>query len=648
MAYTSIFGIKSPTTTERTPAQSQQDRAASKIAAQTQAQLKVKKKKQQDDEAAQKQSNSFINKIGRTAKSVASAATTGEKAFVTPIARRLPGGTADIDAQNAGTQQAAQNIAFIKKKKQTPLTAKIIKANVESGDQSRKQLTQTIKEMPSKKQVAFGAASTAADILTAGQLPEIKAAVAGEKVAKAGKVASVIAKTKKIARAEAPLVAGNATAGGLNAAAGGGDKKTVINNALAGAVLPEALHVVGTTGANAGGRLLDKISTKPAKQLIKNAKVQTLLDRAGTKPATAAEAEAPDVITAKALHTVMDKIKTPNKVLAAENNKALLAKTEAETTEKNRVAGSKLDQKIELIEAKKADGKFTNVDKVKVQQLKAEKDALAVPEGQTLDTVPSAATRTFNTEQQALEQASKKGDTFGVAQATHDLKTASGDAALTGESTVGASAGKLFMDAQKAGKPISMDEAKNLAGNVEAPAPAAVERGTSKIGQSVQEKAVARGLKGDFGDSAQYDKITIADQAKKAVELVNNKPELERVISGETPLPAGLRATSIIKAVETHPELSKDAELLKKLSQAEHIVGESSRSAQELRIAAERGEHSPIEAMRRLRAARVSAVERRSGKTLAKATSSEVKAIRAAQPKIPKETWTSFIDGLKC
>lgn len=177
------------------------------------------------------------------------------------------------------------------------------------------------------------------------------------------------------------------------------------------------------------------------------------------------------------------------------------------------------------------------------------------------------------------------------------------------------------------------------------------DRGTSKVASSVQEKAVARGLKNDFGEAGGYDKVTIADQSAKAVKVANDRPLLDKIISGEKSLPNGLRATALIKAVEEHPELSKDVPLLNRLSQAEHLTGESSRSAQELRLAAERSPHNPVEAIRGIRKAREAAIERKTGKSVAKAQDHELKAIRAARATIPKptkETFASFVESLKC
>lgn len=64
--------------------------------------------------------------------------------------------------------------------------------------------------------------------------------------------------------------------------------------------------------------------------------------------------------------------------------------------------------------------------------------------------------RTQNETQIALEKAHNSGDTTTEGIAAAKLK----DPALAGKSTVPPGAAKLFMDAQKAGKPITMDEAR--------------------------------------------------------------------------------------------------------------------------------------------------------------------------------------------
>lgn len=174
------------------------------------------------------------------------------------------------------------------------------------------------------------------------------------------------------------------------------------------------------------------------------------------------------------------------------------------------------------------------------------------------------------------------------------------------------------------------------------------ETGTSKIAQDVQAKAVAKNLTQNYGEVTQYNKINVANEADKAVKFVNgDKDEVMQVIRGDKPLPANLRATAVIKAVEEHPTLGKDGDVLKALANSP-LNSESSRSAQELRLAAERDKYSSTEAIKTVQKSRQAEVEKRTGTTTAKAVGKEVQAIRAAKPKVTKETFSSFVDSLKC
>jgi hypothetical protein len=173
------------------------------------------------------------------------------------------------------------------------------------------------------------------------------------------------------------------------------------------------------------------------------------------------------------------------------------------------------------------------------------------------------------------------------------------------------------------------------------------EKGTSKIGASVQERAVQRGLEDHFGESAQYTKASIPDQARRAVALTQDRALLDQVISGEKPLPDGLRATSVITAIEKDPVLSRDPELINRLS-ASNLASESSYSAQELRLARERNPDSPITNIQDVRKTRESVAEKQLGKPVAKAVKDTVGEIKAATPKVTRQDWQSFIESIKC
>lgn len=166
--------------------------------------------------------------------------------------------------------------------------------------------------------------------------------------------------------------------------------------------------------------------------------------------------------------------------------------------------------------------------------------------------------------------------------------------------------------------------------------------GTSKVAERI-----AKDIKGQYGELAQYDKLTIKDQAEKAAALISDKDRLNRVISGEEKLPDGLRATSIITAVRSDPALLKDGELLRKLASSP-LASESSYSAQELRLARENAKNDPVEAIKSIQKARIKAFEAKGKVSAPKAITKEVQAIRAAKPKITVKSWDDFIDSLKC
>lgn len=172
--------------------------------------------------------------------------------------------------------------------------------------------------------------------------------------------------------------------------------------------------------------------------------------------------------------------------------------------------------------------------------------------------------------------------------------------------------------------------------------------GTSKIASDIAEKASGKALRETYGELAQYDKITVKDQAARATKLIEgDRQELHNVIDGKKPLPEGLRATSIITAIENHPVLSKDTDLLLKVAKSS-LPSESSYSAQELRLAAERMHHSPVEAIKSVQAARIKSAERRAGMSVAEATKKTVKEVGDNKIKVTRETWDSFIESIRC
>lgn len=176
------------------------------------------------------------------------------------------------------------------------------------------------------------------------------------------------------------------------------------------------------------------------------------------------------------------------------------------------------------------------------------------------------------------------------------------------------------------------------------------ERGTSKIAASINQKAVEDKLTKGFENLAGYEKINIKEQAQKATDLIKTDEEGARaIIRGEKPLPDGLRGTSLITAMEERLKANPDADIAYELANSP-LVTETSKAAQELRLAAER---TPDSASAKLAEIKKAKVEQAGGdKNLEKAKKSGILKGKAETEKInlSKEelSWQKYLDSIKC
>lgn len=191
----------------------------------------------------------------------------------------------------------------------------------------------------------------------------------------------------------------------------------------------------------------------------------------------------------------------------------------------------------------------------------------------------------------------------------------------------------------------------NSVGSAPTAAPSAPtpETGISKIGQSIEAKAVEAKLTQGFSGTAGYDKITIADQAAKATDLVNNSLDDARaVIRGEQPLPSGLKGTALITAMEDYIKKNPDADMAYELANSP-LVSHTSEAAQEMRLAAEREPDSAAAKIQELRDAQ----QKVAGGP--KQIAARRAAVKHALPEargvlLPKESlsWDNFLESIKC
>lgn len=158
--------------------------------------------------------------------------------------------------------------------------------------------------------------------------------------------------------------------------------------------------------------------------------------------------------------------------------------------------------------------------------------------------------------------------------------------------------------------------------------------GKSKVGKSIEAKAIEAKLTKVFEDTAEYDKIKIADQADKATKLVSEDLELaQAIMRGERELPTNLRGVALVSALEDFAIATKDVKLLHDLATSK-IVSDTSIHAQEMRLMAERAPESPVMAMQRIAKEREDAAF----KQLARQLEQEANAhYRKIQKQIEKE-----------
>lgn len=171
---------------------------------------------------------------------------------------------------------------------------------------------------------------------------------------------------------------------------------------------------------------------------------------------------------------------------------------------------------------------------------------------------------------------------------------------------------------------------------------------SSKIGKSVEAKAIENSLTKGFENTAQYETISIKEQAQRASDLVNtNIAAARKVIRGETNLPEGLRGTALVTAMEEYIKKNPDANLAYELANSPLISGTST-AAQELRLAAERAPDSATARLQELKKAREMKAEKgtkRTSSDLVKELKKEIEKVN-----LPREelSWGKFLDSITC
>lgn len=164
----------------------------------------------------------------------------------------------------------------------------------------------------------------------------------------------------------------------------------------------------------------------------------------------------------------------------------------------------------------------------------------------------------------------------------------------------------------------------------------------------IEQNALEKQLTDKMGELPQYKSINMKDQAKQAVDFVNNDRQAAiDVINGKAHPPEGLHPQSVHQALENVAVHEGDGQLLTQLAKS-HINTELSQGAQKLRIAAERDPHSAVEQIRQLQDTRTKVAEKRYGTTVAKETAKASDTVAKSTRITTKQDLAQFIKELTC
>lgn len=193
------------------------------------------------------------------------------------------------------------------------------------------------------------------------------------------------------------------------------------------------------------------------------------------------------------------------------------------------------------------------------------------------------------------------------------------------------------------------DENKNAQSYIEKDIPYSQQKDelkSSKIGKSIEAKAIETGLTKGFPETAGYDATTFKEQAEKAAELFDSGIDNARaVIRGDEPLPEGLKGEAVIAAAEEYLIENPNAEMAEELANSP-LVTANSESAQGLSLSRMR---TPDSATAKLQQLKQKLIEAAGGKDkIAKARAKAKAAVNKVL--LPKEDlqWNSFIDSITC
>jgi len=272
----------------------------------------------------------------------------------------------------------------------------------------------------------------------------------------------------------------------------------------------------------------------------------------------------------------------------------------------------------------------------------------------------------------ARERLAKKGTQFNAGldpETLHDLGVIGGAYIEAGARNFGEFASKMKADI----KGISDDVLKQVyelvhknygdkIPNLEPPEGAKEvkqgERGSSKIGKSIEQKAIEQGLTDGFPETAGYDKKYRDDQIQRVEKVITQDYDAARRMAlGLEPIPHEVSPVMLLRGMEEVAKARKDVQLQYELANSP-LVSETSRHAQEMRFMQEREQDSAMTALQAIRRERIAQTQRiLKGRTVEEAIKQEAERLASTMKRSvehvkrqikTKGAWDAFLDSIEC
>lgn len=172
----------------------------------------------------------------------------------------------------------------------------------------------------------------------------------------------------------------------------------------------------------------------------------------------------------------------------------------------------------------------------------------------------------------------------------------------------------------------------------------------TKAADDISKNLVKQGFEAlPIEEQAKYTPQSYKAQADRVSSmLTTDQATIYEMAKGKTPIPVDINPQILFNAVEAKAMFENDIKTLQDLSKSP-IATQLSEAAQTL------GGHgyndvpnSPVRIMSDIKKIRTESFEKRTGKKESVVRNAEVKSIKEATPKLSKQSWSEFIDQIKC